>query len=482
MILLWILLAVLCIFLLLLLIAVIHTLTLKLPTPAPRPACSRDPQELQKMGEDFARMIRVETISRNPGEDLSAFDKLHEVIDDLFPLCKKNLEKTVLDGVLLYHWKGKDANKLPILLMGHQDVVPANPEEWSTDPFGGAVKDGKLYGRGTIDDKCNIFTQMSAIEDLLHKGFVPEQDVWLEYSVNEEISGPGAANAVKWFQEKGIRFACAWDEGGAVVDKAMAGMDRPYAVIGITEKGYIDLKITAKGEGGHSSAPKASTTVSRLADFMHEVNHKQPFERVFTPHVEAMFANMAPAFGFGMRLLLGNLWLFKPLLRIVMPKINATAGALLGTTCTFTMMHGAEASNVIPTEAYVIANLRTGFTQDTETCINILKKIGKKYDLEFEVLSRREASPVTPTDSPVYQYLVECIHRKFPDCGCSPYVMTGGTDNRSYPPLTENCLRFYPVRVTSRQLGTMHGIDENIDLDACSDAIDFYEYFIENYK
>lgn len=433
------------------------------------------------MGERFARMIRIPTLSRNPGEDLTQFDKLHEVIDDLFPLCKKNLEKTVLDGVLLYHWKGSDPDKLPILLMGHQDVVPVDENNWTEKPFGGEIKDGRLYGRGTIDDKCNIFTQMSAIEDLLKKGFVPKQDIWLEYSVNEETSGPGAASAVKWFQEHHITFDCAWDEGGAVVDKAMKGMDRPYAVIGITEKGYMDVKITARGEGGHSSAPKKNTTVSRLTDFMYEVNHSHPFEMKMTPHVKAMFANLAPSFGFGMRLIFGNLWLFSGLLTKLMPSINAEGAAMLGTTCTFTMMHGSEASNVIPSEAYVIANLRTGFTQDTKETLDILKKIAGKYDLDVEVLYERESSPVTPTDSKVYHYLENCIAHQFPDCGCSPYVMTGGTDNRSYAVLTKNCLRFYPVRLTSDQLGRMHGNDENISLDSCSDAIDFYEYFIENY-
>ncbi len=482
MIILYILLALLAIFLVLLLIAIIHTCLLSLPKPEKRKACSRNDKELQEMGERFSRMIQVKTLSRNPGEDLSAFDELQKVIDDLFPLCHKNMEKTVLDGVLIYHWKGSDSSKLPILLMGHQDVVPCDAKQWSVDPYGGVIKDGKLYGRGTIDDKCNIFCQMSAIEELMKQGFVPEEDIWLEYSVNEEISGPGAANAVKWFQKKGIKFACAWDEGGAVVDKAMKGMDRPFAVIGITEKGYIDVKITAKGEGGHSSAPNKETTVTRLADFMHEVDHSHPFEMKMTPHVKKMFSDMAPSFGFGMRLIFGNLWLFSGLLTKLMPSINSQGAAMLGTTCTFTMMHGSEATNVIPTESYVIANLRTGFTQGVEESLDILKRIGKKYDLEFEVLSSRESSPVTPTDSSVYHYLEDCIHHQFPDCGCSAYVMTGGTDNRSYPPLTKNCLRFYPVRLTSDQLGRMHGNDENIDLNACSDAIDFYAYFIKNYK
>ena len=449
---------------------------------AERLPSSRNEEELEEMGHRFAKLIQVHTDSRLPGEDLSAFDTYHQVVDGLFPLCTKTLQKTVLDGVLLYHWKGKHSDLPAILMMGHQDTVPADAKNWKYPPYGGEIHEGKIYGRGVMDDKCNQFCQMSAIENLLKEGFVPERDVWLEYSVNEENSGPGAETAVQYLKEHGVKLACAWDEGGAVVDKAMAGMDRPYAVIGITEKGYADVKITAKGEGGHSSAPHATTTVTRLADFMHEVNHSHLYERKFTPHVKAMFENMAPSFSFPMRYLFSNLWLYKGLLTKIMGKVNAQADALLGTTICFTEMKGSDATNVIPSEAYVIANLRTGFTQDLKTSLAILKQKADKYDLELEVLSSREASPVTPQDSAVYQYLVSCIRKKFPDCGISSYVMTGGTDNRHFAELTENCLRFYPLRLTSQQLACMHSDNENADLRSLSDAIDFYQYFLENWN
>ncbi len=478
-----ILLGILILFLILLVIAIIHTLTLKAPAPQPRKACSRNSIELQAMGESFGRLIKVKTVSiTDDSTELEPFVELHKVIDEEFPECFKHLEKTVLHGVLIYRWKGKDSNALPILMMGHQDVVPCDESEWQVPPYSGVIKDGKLWGRGTTDDKCNIFCQMSAVENLLKQGFVPPCDVYLEYSVNEEISGHGAESAVKWFQEHKIHFAAVWDEGGAVIDRAMAGMDRPYAVIGIVEKGYIDLKITAKGAGGHSSAPKSVTAMTRLADFMHEVNHGHLFKRSFTPPVSAMFTNMAPSFGFGMRLLLGNLWLFKPLLTVLMPKISAQAAALLGTTCTFTMMKGADTTNVIPSEAYVVANIRTGFSEDVKETVAKLQKVADKYDLSLEILTARDCSPTAPQDSAVFRYLEQCIVDLYPDCGCSPYVVTGGTDSRHYSSICENVLKFYPIRITSAQLAAMHGKDECIDLDACSDGIDFYQYFLTHYQ
>lgn len=462
--------------------AALHACMIKAKPAGKRLPGSRSDAQLEQMGKDFARMIQVKTYSYHDEKDIAPFDQLHEVIDDLFPLVHEKLEKTVLeDGVLLYHWKGKHQGKA-VLITGHQDVVPVEGQQWTYPPFAGEIHDGKIYGRGVNDDKCNIFTQLSACENLLKKGFVPDSDIWFVYGTNEECSGPSAVHAIAWLKEHGVEAACAWDEGGAVVDKAMAGMDRPYAVVGITEKGYADIRFTARGEGGHSSAPKAETTMTRLADFMHDVNHSHLFECRFTPHVKAMFENMAPSFGYGMRLLFGNLWLFEKPLTKLMPKISSQGAALLGTTVCFTEMKGSDATNVIPTEASVTANVRTGYTQGLDESLAILKKKADQYGLEMEVLSSRDASPVTPTDTKVYQYLTECIKKRFPDCGVCPYVMMGGTDNRHYTAMTKNCLRFYPLRLSSEQLGTMHGPDENADLRALSDCIDFYAYFIENWK
>ncbi len=469
----------------LVIVVLVRTARTKAPAPGERLAPPRTAAEQEALAENFARLIRIPTPSHVDGrtDDLESFQKLQKEVEDLFPKVKDTLEKVTVDGVLIYHWKGRHPEKAPILLMGHQDVVPADPKGWTYPPYGGEIHDGILYGRGTMDDKCNIFCQLQAVEDLLKKGFVPDTDVWFAYSDNEESSGGGAQKAVDWFRAHGIsHFAIAWDEGGAVVDKAMAGMDRPYAVVGLTEKGYVDLKITARGAGGHSSTPKKDTTVTRLAAFITDVNTHCPFERKFTPHVRAMFTNMAPSFPFGLRLLFSNLWLFEGLLTKLMPSISSQAGALLGTTCAFTMMKGSDASNVIPSEAYVIANLRPGFTQNAKDSVEALRKVADRYDLELTVLKSRDAAPVTSTDGKAYKYLISCIQRRFPDCGVSPYVMTGCTDNRHYASMSDQCLRFYPVRLTDQQLSCMHADNECVSLDALSDAVDFYEDFLEHYE
>ena len=133
-----------------------------------------------------------------------------------------------------------------------------------------------------------MLVELQAVEELLEQNFTPPCDVYLEYSINEETGGAGAASAMEYLRDKGIRLALVLDEGGAVIDKAVDGMDRPYAVIGITEKGYMDLKITARGKGGHSSTPPRNTPAARLFAFANEIERKRPFEKQLLPEVKLL--------------------------------------------------------------------------------------------------------------------------------------------------------------------------------------------------
>ena len=396
--------------------------------------------ELKIAEEKLGAMVRIPTVSKHEHEDLTQFYLFHEELEKLFPLLHEKLEKTVLNGTLLYRWAGADQKKLPILFMGHQDVVPASDEGWSVPAFSGAVKNGCLYGRGTLDCKGTMYVQLQAVEELLADGFVPPCDVYLEYSINEETGGDGAAAAMRHLRDKGIRFAFVLDEGGAVIDEAVPGMDKPYAVVGVTEKGYMDVKITARGTGGHSSTPPRNTPAARLFAFANEIERKRPFKKKMIPEVNEMFRQMAPAFGFPLGFLLGNLWLTKPLVMAAMPMVSPFGEALMATTCCFTMMKGSDAANVIPKEPYLIANLRTSVHQNCEESLNVLKNYGKKYDLEFEVLLSRDASPVSDIQSAAYGFVEQTIRAHFPDAGVAPYLIMGGTDCRHFHALSDTAL------------------------------------------
>ena len=466
----------------LLLVAVLRTALMKQPAPYVEQETQFDKKLLDNYGAQFGSLIKIPTVSKNEDDDLSMFYKYHEQLEKVFPLCHKTLEKTVLRGTLLYRWKGTDPSAMPILVMGHQDVVPATDDGWKVPAFSGQVVDGAVYGRGSLDSKCNTFVQLSAIEQLLKQGYTPKCDIYVEASINEETSGDGSPGAVRYLKEKGISLSLVLDEGGTIIEEAMKGLNRPFAVLGITEKGYMDVKITARSAGGHSSTPPSNTTVIRLAKFMTEVNRRKPFKKELLPQVKEMFSQMAPCLGFGMRLLLGNLWLFGPLLKAVMPKISPFGEALLCTTCTFTIMKGSDAANVIPNEAYVVANLRPSVHQNCSESLAVLKKIADKYNLELGVISMRDASPLVSTKTPIYSYLTKSINHCFPGIGVSPYVIMGGTDCRHFYEVTDNAIRFSPIRMNSQQTESCHGINENVYIASLAEGIEFFKYFIKNYE
>ena len=142
------------------------------------------------LAEKLAEMVRCDTTSYQDMTERAPFEAFHKVLEAQFPLVHQKLERTVLDGNLLYYWKGQSREK-PILLMSHQDVVPAEGE-WSYPPFSGQIAEGKVWGRGTSDTKASLMAFFQAAEDLLAQDYIPACDVYLASSCTEEWSGDGA--------------------------------------------------------------------------------------------------------------------------------------------------------------------------------------------------------------------------------------------------------------------------------------------------
>lgn len=467
----------------LIVIAVIRAIAIKAKPSNGETAAPYTPQEEEKYAHILSDMIKIPTISAREGDDLTEFDRLHEVMRQHFPLVFEKLEKTEIDGNLLMRWKGKDSKKQGILLMGHQDVVPAADDgSWSKPPFSGEISEGRVHGRGAMDCKCTVMSEWQAVEELLEEGFTPERDVYLSCSVNEENSGGGAEKIVKYLKDNGIHLASVMDEGGAIVNGLLPGLDNWVAAAGVVEKGSCNIKFTAKGKGGHSSTPPKNTPIARLSRFVCDIEKKNPFKSGFTPPVTEMFTNLAPYLTFPLRLLLGNLWLFKPLVAFAMPKVSPMAKAFLTTTCVFTMSGGSQAPNVIPGKAYVIANIRPAIQQNKEECFEILKKIAAKYDIDAEILFGTSASPINNSHSEEFEYMHKCVNKVFPKYCFTPYYMTGGTDCRKYQEVTDNCIRFTPIRMWPDQMAAMHAANESIGTDAVAEGVKYYKYYIKNHK
>ena len=433
-----------------------------------------------ELANKLAEMVRYETVSYANVDSSEKFLGFHKVLEALFPLVHKKLEKTVIDGNLLYLWKGS-GDGAPILLMSHQDVVPAEGE-WKYPPFSGEIAEGKVWGRGASDTKCSVMAFFEAAERLLGEGYVPPQDVYLASSCTEEWAGDGAPKIVNELKRRGVELYLLCDEGGGIIQDPIGGIRGNFAMVGIFEKGKADVMFTAKSTGGHASAPGKNTPIARLAAFVNGTEKHSPFRKKLSPEVASMFRALAPYAPFGLKLLFGNIWLFRPLLIAVLPAVSAPAGAMLKTTIAFTTQSGSDACNVIPQKATLGANMRFIPHQGEKESLDIIRRCAEKYGLTMEVLHTNDYTNPVDIKGNGYKTVEKVIAETFPGLAGSPYVMTGATDAQFYQPICKNCIRFAPVIYTPEQMKGMHGIDENIEYSCLPGAVRFYENLIKAEK
>ena len=430
-------------------------------------------------GEKLAKMVRCETISSRECQDVTKFLAFHEILAELFPHVHAACEKHVFDGSLLFKWAGRGEAD-PIILMSHQDVVEAGGT-WTHAPFSGDIDDdGRVWGRGTVDTKASLLCIFTALEELIESGFVPAGDVYIASSCTEEISGPGAPATVEYLKSQGVKPSLVLDEGGMILQAPIAGVKGLYAMVGVVEKGYADVKFTARSNGGHASAPGKNTPLVRLGRFMADIEDHPPFRRRLSPTMEEMFRRLAPNMGFGLKAVLTNLWLFEPILLKVLPQINAAAGAMTQTTLAFTTAKGSDGLNVLPQEAYVTGNMRLIQHQAGPESFEAVRRIAEKYDIETEVLYEDAPCPVVGFESKQFRLLEEITARVYPGIQVSPYVMTGGTDAKFYKDICPHCIRFAPLYIDDQQYGSVHGLNENIFRGALPYGVDFYKQVIQD--
>lgn len=446
---------------------------------APQPPLPQvDETRAGEYGKKLSRMVQCETVSSRESFDHEKFLGFHRLLEELFPLVHRHLDKHEFEGSLLFCWHGGEKRE-PILLMAHMDVVEAPDDgQWKYPPFSGEIAEGRIWGRGAMDTKCSLFAILQATEELLAEGFMPAGDVYIASSCTEEIGGKGGPATAAWLKEHGVRLGMVLDEGGSVVNAPMKGVEGKYAMIGVAEKGYGDVKFIAHGNGGHSSAPGRNTPLIKLAKFECAVEKKSPFRCEISTPVREMFRTLAPGMGLGMRLIFANLWLFAPLLKKLMPSINATGAAMLQTTIAFTMQEGAQGPNVLPAEASVTANMRFIHHQPTDESLTIIERMAAKYGLDTQVLYRGYPTAVTDIKGKPFREVSRIVGEMFPGVYSCPYVAVGGTDSRFYGEVCDNCVRFAPIVLDDQQFHAMHGVNENIGIDVPVRAVDFYRRVI----
>ncbi|MBR6748173.1 MAG: M20/M25/M40 family metallo-hydrolase [Clostridia bacterium] len=424
----------------------------------------------------LSRMIQIPTVSIDHQPAGDHFDHFHALLRELFPTLFRCCTCENLDGSLLLCWKGTGSDA-PIMLMHHHDVVEA-PGQWKYPPFSGAIAEDKLWGRGTLDTKSGLFAILQAAEELAVSGYTPRRDIWFFSDCCEETGGAGADRVSAGLQARGIRFAMVLDEGGMILPEPIGGAMGTYAMVGLGEKGSVDLQFTARSHGGHASTPGKNTPLVRLGKFMAAAERSPLFDADISPAVCQMFRKLSQTMKQPLRFILGHPEFFKPLLLKLMPAVSNTAGAMLRTTLAFTMAHGSDGANVLPQEAWVVGNMRVSHHQGEASSIEAVRRLAEKYDIETRVLRPGVMSPITDHQGDAFRLVERAVSAVFPGVITSPYLMTAATDCRFMSRVCDQCLRFAPFLISHEQMASVHGLNENIDLAALAPAVDFYRFII----
>ena len=430
-----------------------------------------------RAADHLAQMVRVKTVSsRDPAAvDEEAFERFRALLTELYPLVTKACPRERIGASgLLYHWKGKRSDA-PLVLMAHYDVVPPGDlSAWQRDPFCGETDgDGVLWGRGTLDTKGTLCGILEAAETLLARGFVPEQDIYLSFSGDEEIMGPSAPAIVEELRRRGVKPAFVLDEGGAIVEGAFPGVKRKTAVVGTCEKGQMDVELSVKSRGGHTSAPPPKTPVAALCRAAARID-AHPFPAALTPAAAELFDTLGRHSSFALRLVLAHLRCFLPLLNLICTKAGGELNALLRTTCCFTMMEGSRAANAIPTEARMTANLRLSPRDTMASAEDYLRRVIGDEDVSLRRIQGTEPSAVSPTGTPAWERVRAAIRATWPEAIVSPYMMVACSDSRHFCAICDNVFRFSAMELSKEERACIHGLNERVPTEKIGRAAEFF--------
>ena len=442
--------------------------------------------DVQSAALHLSQSLRFPTISHeDPAKfDSGAFSLLREYLRQSYPNLHSELEQELVEPAsLLYTWKGEDPEIPPVVLMAHQDVVPIEPgteDAWSHPPFAGELDDGYIWGRGAMDDKGSLIAILEAVESLVSRGFRPKRTVHLVLGHDEEVGGErGAAAVAKLLESRSARPFFVLDEGGAIAEGFMPGLDRPIALLGVAEKGAVSVEIAVEVEGGHSSVPPRQTAIGILSRALVRLEDN-PLPGGIQGPFRDMLLTLGREMPFSRRLVLANLWLFGPLVERQLSRIPA-ADSMMRTSTAVTIVEGGVKANVLPSKARAVVNFRIAPGDTVESVLDHVRRVTADPRVKVvEARETREPSPVSPADSEGYRLIERTVLEIFPDAVVAPYLLPGGTDSRHFTALTPGVYRFGALRVSSDDLKRAHGTDERISVDGLAQMVAFYLQLLGN--
>lgn len=442
-----------------------------------------EPIEAQSI-KNFSNSLKIKTISHeNPDLfDATEFERFNQFLYSTYPSVFQQLKHTTFNQYShLLMWQGSDTSLKPIILMGHHDVVPiASPNQWNVEPFSGTVKDGIIWGRGTIDNKITVIGLLEATSYLLQQNFQPRRSIYFAFGHDEEIGGElGATSIANYLLKQGVEAEFVLDEGLAITQGIIPGLSKDAALIGIAEKGFTSLELSIELEGGHSSMPAKETAIDVIAQAVTRLKQNPLPRRVSLP-MEKFMDYIGPEMQGINKVAFANPWLFKSMILDTYEKLNS-GNALIRTTTSPTMFSAGIKENVIPTKASAVVNYRIIPGETIETVLEHARSVINDPRIKINKLRfNSDPSPVSSTDNLAFITLQKTIQEIYPETIIGPNLVVGATDSRHFQKVSQNLYRFMPYKINDKNIGSFHGINEQISVQDFEDAIRFYMRFIKN--
>lgn len=440
--------------------------------------------EKDKVIDRLSQALQHQTISLEDTAEINyeLYEKFIEFLQINYPNLHENTQLTRIgDYSLLYKWEGSKEDLKPALMMGHYDVVPANADTlWEQPPFDGVIDSNFVWGRGALDDKGGIMSVIEAVEYLAGSDFEPERTMYIALHHDEEVGGKrGAEKVAEYLEEEGIELAYLLDEGLPIAEEILDNIDVPLAMIGVAEKGSVNIELTYRQDGGHSSMPPRSTVIGTLSRAVNRIEQK-PMKASYSGLITETFEPLIPYMSFMQRLAFNNTWLFRGIIKNKLTK-NPATNAALRTTAAKTIFEAGFKENVLPIEGRVIINFRVHPNDTIEDVREYVSDRIRNDNINIRVLDRARApSPVSDTRAAPYQMLRRSIVESFDQALVAPSLFVAASDSRHYHNLTSNIYRFRPIRASHEDRPRVHGVDERIRINNYFEMIRFHIRFIKN--
>lgn len=414
----------------------------------------------------FSRLAKALAFRTVSGDDAdgASFAALQDHIRASFPLIMGRSSFEVFGRSVLITLGGADPALEPIILLAHQDVVPADEAAWTHPPFSGYMGDEYIWGRGALDIKGMMFAELEAVELALLEGLEPRRGIIFAFGDDEETVSAGATRLAAVLAERGVHAAFLLDEGVASpIDGSLFGADgRQIQGLCLSQKGFLNLRLTARGKGGHSSNPFGTTSLEKLAHAIASIRDAMP-EPMLTPLLRRALEELGIDADEDLLMQLAR---------------SKEGYPYVADTMAVTQIEGsAPSANVLPFDAIATINFRLLPGHGIDPFLDLIRRAAGE-DVVVEVLHRTPSARQDDPGGTLYDALRQSLEHFYPGASFVPLFMCGGCDAIRYERISRQSVRILPYLVAPEDGSRIHAVDERLSKRSYLHAIRVLRHFI----